>query len=77
MKFFTVLLYGIIYVAIVISSHWLMINCRSIISGTSGDRLWMVNSAERIHTLDSKIDILKTHINIIEEKVDEIKKYPK
>ena len=74
MKFFTVLLYGIIYVVIVISSHWLMINCRSIISGSHGDRSWMVNSEERIHTLDSKIDILKTHINIIEEKVDEMKK---
>ena len=76
MKIFNFILYGLIFVVILVCLHWFMVNARSIISGRSGDRAWMANSEDRIHKLDYKIDVLTTHIGSIEEKIEDINKKP-
>ena len=76
MKIFNFILYGLIFIVILVCLHWFMINARSIISGQSGDRAWMANSEDRIHKLDYKIDVLTTHIGSIEEKIEDINKKP-
>ena len=61
-----------VYVAILIPLHWFVINARSIVSGSIGERRWMADSESKIHTLNSKVDDLRIHVSSIEEKIDKL-----
>ena len=61
-----------VYVAILIPLHWFVINVRSIVSGSIGERRWMADSESKIHTLNSKVDGLRIHVNSIEGKIDRL-----
>ena len=71
-----IITFGTVFSVILVFSHWFAINARSIISGQSGDRAWMANSEDRIHTLDYKLDVIKIHVGVIEEKIEDINKKP-
>ena len=54
--------------------HWFAINARSIVSGSIGERHWMADSELKIHSLNSKIDMLRIHVDAMEEKIDKLNK---